>query len=214
MGGWEAPVAYCHPELKEHYEFLRSEYGVPDNTVVTVSGPTGAGTTTIAEYIGDTYGFDHVNSGQFIRDWVQEHGYDLDTFESNPDGVISEIGENPDVAVDQRALTCGFTQDEVVLEGRLTGALLQDLADARFLVDCSVETAAERITDREEDIDTFEGAVTYIEQRREEIPQRYDELYGLDPWDESFYNVFIDNNQSLEAVEDDVDGALARFDLE
>lgn len=202
---------YNHPAIGEQYDQCLDQYGEPDHLLITVSGPTAAGTTAIAGYIADELDVEHRNVGEFLRDWATDHGYSVEEFESRPGEIIDEIGENPDIAGDQRAIEYAFSGDDAVLEGRLTGVFLQDVAPIRVYVDCDPATAAPRIIDREEQLDTVMEAEEYIQERRENIPARYEELYGINPWDADVYNVHIDNSQPLDAVKEAVRNELNAF---
>lgn len=188
------------PFFEDYEAELREEHGAADGQVVTVSGLVGVGTSTIASFLADRLDFSHEDAGQFFRDKAAEYGMDIREFDERQEELEAEHGIDFDVMWDRTALRYAFTRDGIVLEGRLTGAIIADLAPVRVWVTCDEEVAARRIKDRE-DL-SLEAAREYIRTRNAEVLERYQEKYGVDPRDDRFYNVTIDNSGSREAVKE------------
>jgi len=87
-----------------------------------------------------------------------------------------------------------------VLEGRLAGILLKDIAPIRIKVTCDPDVIAERIHTRE-DLGVAE-AREYVESRNSEVLQRYRDKYGVNPRKDSHYNIVVDNSERFDAVKD------------
>jgi len=196
-------------EFFEGYESeLRDEQGDPGERVFTVSGLTGVGTGTLSEFLAEQYGLQHIDAGQFFRGKAEEHGMSIDEFDSEADEIEEEKGIDFDTEWDRTALEHAFTEDDILLEGRLTGALLQDIAEVRVWVECDARTVAERLKDRESQAEKFPENVTveeleeHVEKRNQAALERYREKYGVDPRELSYYNVVIDNSRELERVKD------------
>lgn len=190
----------CVKRLEDYEEKLNEEYGSPAENVVTVSGLVSVGSTTVAEILEEELDMELVSSGDFFRRKAEEKDMELTEFfekHRNP-----EKGPDPDLMWDRRALNLAFTKDGVILEGRMTGPLLCDIAECRVFVDCSEEVAAERFA-RREDLEP-EVAKRKLEKRNSQDIKTYREKYGIDVTDEKYYNVFVDNSGSLERTREKV----------
>jgi len=162
---------------------------------VTVSGPPGSGTTTVAEALSSRFSLDHVSSGDVFRSMADERGMSLAEF-----GRAAEEDPEIDKEIDARQREIARENDDLVLEGRLSG-WMADEADARVWLDAPVEVRAERVADREEQ--TPEEARAEIEKRQESEAKRYEEIHGIDIEDLSIYDLVVDtSNWGEEGVVD------------
>lgn len=184
----------CVERLEDYEDKLREEYGSPGENIVTVSGLVGVGSSTVAEILSEELGLEHVSSGQFFRRKAEEKGMKLtEFFEKHRE---PEDAPDPDLMWDRRALNLAYTKDDLILEGRMTGPLLCDIAEARVLVVCDEEVASERLADRE-GMD-LEEAGKKLRKRNSQDIKTYRRKYGIDVKDEKYYNVVIDNSGTLE----------------
>lgn len=181
---------------------LREQHGAPGTRIITVSGMTGVGTTTIAKLLCDRYDLDRVNAGDFFRSLAAEFDMTIQEFEEQAAQLEAEHDRDFDLEWDRQALEYAFTRDDFLLEGRLAGALLDGIAPVRVYVDCDQDTVVERLTDREDM--TRDAAREHVEVRNAEVLERYTAKYGVDPRDERFYNVIVDNSQPLDTVREQV----------
>ncbi|MFB6077058.1 MAG: AAA family ATPase, partial [Candidatus Nanohaloarchaea archaeon] len=137
------------PRFAEYESDLRAEHGSPGDRIVTVSGFTGVGTTTVASILADAFDLERIDAGDFFREKAREHGMTIDEFDSEAARIEEEQDVDFDLMWDRTAMKHAFTDDDIVLEGRLTGALLQDIAAVRVYVECDPRTVAERMRGRE-----------------------------------------------------------------
>ncbi len=203
------------PFFEEYEQELQEEHGEP-GTVVTVSGMTGVGTGTLAAFLAEEFDLEHVDAGQFFRQKAEEHGMSIDEFDAAADRIEEEEGTDFDTEWDRTALRYAFTRDDILLEGRLTGVLLEDVAAVRVLVTCDIETVAERIAERDNPAERLDGMTPeelaeYVRRRNREQLKRYREKYGVDPTEPGYYNVVIDNGRPLETVTDELRDQVAEL---
>lgn len=153
---------------------------------ITVSGPPGSGTTTLAEAISSRFDLEHVSSGDVFRSMAREREMSLAEF-----GRVAEEDPEIDREIDERQTEIGRENDDIVLEGRLSGWMVED-ADLRVWLDAPVEVRAERVAEREGQ--TVEEASDEIEEREASESKRYQEIHGIDIDDLSIYDIIIDTS--------------------
>ncbi|MCX2817756.1 AAA family ATPase [Haladaptatus sp. F3-133] len=154
---------------------------------VTVSGPPGSGTTTLAEALSSRFDLEHVSSGDVFRAMARERGVSLAEF-----GRIAEEDPEIDREIDERQREIARDRDGVVMEGRLSGWMV-DEATLRVWLTAPVDVRAERVAEREEQ--TVEGARAEIEDRENSEAKRYREIHGIDIDDLSVYDLVIDTSR-------------------
>ncbi|MFB6282325.1 MAG: (d)CMP kinase [Halobacteria archaeon] len=162
---------------------------------VTVSGPPGSGTTTLAKSLSSEFGYEHVSSGDVFREMADERGYSLGEFNERAE-------EDPEIdrEIDLRQKEIGESRDDVLLEGRLSGWMVED-ADVKIWLDAPVDTRAARIQEREGGVP--EKVVEDVEAREESEAKRYREIHGIDIHDLSVYDLVI--NTEVWSEEDVLD---------
>lgn len=156
---------------------------------IAVSGPPGSGKTTVSELVGERLGYEVVLVGQIFRQMALERGVDLESF-----GRLAEEDDTIDRDLDRRTLEIARAHDDIVLEGRLAGALMRRGGVRAFTayVHASMNVRAERIAGREQkQVDTVLGEIAARE--RSEC-RRYTEYYGVDPNDRSLYHLWVDSS--------------------
>jgi cytidylate kinase len=153
---------------------------------VTVSGLPGSGTTTLAEALSSRFDLEHVSSGDVFRAMARERGVSLAEF-----GRIAEEDPAIDREIDERQREIAREKDNVVMEGRLSGWMVED-ADLRVWLAAPLDVRAERVAEREEQ--TVEEARDEIEEREQSEAKRYREIHGIDIEDLSVYDLVIDTS--------------------
>lgn len=154
---------------------------------ITVSGPPGSGTTTLAEALSSRFDLEHVSSGDVFRSMAEERGVTLAEF-----GRIAEEDPEIDRQIDERQSEIARENDDIVLEGRLSG-WMADEADARIWLDAPVDVRAERVADREGQ--TVDEARDEIVGREASEAKRYEEIHGINIDDLTIYDLVVDTSR-------------------
>lgn len=160
---------------------------------ITVSGKSGTGKSLGAKAIADALKLRYVSTGQILRNIAKDKRIDI--------VEMSEIrGPEIDHEMDRQSLKLAM-EGNVVLDGRLTGWSAGDWADAKIYYICSLKIKAERVAER--DSISAEEAEKMIIKRDKEDHKKYYELYGINSYDESIYDIII-NNEKLTKKEAEV----------
>ncbi|MBT8508005.1 cytidylate kinase [Methanomicrobiaceae archaeon CYW5] len=169
---------------------------------ITISGPPGSGTTSLAKYLVARHGYALISAGEVFRTLAAEHEMDLASF-----GTLAEKDDSVDRMIDSRQKEIGEARDDIIIEGRLAGHMI-DNADIRIWIMASVECRSIRISDRE-GLDAQTAAELTIE-REECEAGRYLNYYGIDIGDLNIYDLVI--NSEVWGIEETgaiVDAAIA-----
>ena len=160
---------------------------------ITVSGKSGSGKSLGAKAIADALKLKYVSTGQILRNIAKEKEINI--------VEMSEIrGPEIDHEMDRQSLKLAM-EGNVVLDGRLTGWAAGGWADVKIYYICSMKVKAERVAER--DNISVEEAEKMITMRDKEDHKKYYELYGINSYDESIYDIVI-NNEKLTKKEAEV----------
>jgi cytidylate kinase len=150
---------------------------------ITISGPPGSGTTSLARYLAEKHEYQLISAGEVFRSLAAEKGMDLGEF-----GRLAEHDPAVDKMIDARQKEIGEANDDIVIEGRLAGMMV-DNADLRIWVAASIACRAERIADR--DGLPLSEAELLTEERERCEALRYEKYYGIDINDLSVYDLIL-----------------------
>ncbi len=169
---------------------------------ITISGPPGSGTTSLARSIAGKYGLEFISAGEVFRQLAREHGMDLAGF-----GRFAESDPAIDRMIDARQKEIGEGSDGIIVEGRLSGRMIEN-ADLRIWLSASIACRAKRIAGR--DGMDEEGARIYTENRQRSEAARYRSYYDIDINDLSPYDIVLSSETfGVDALAAIVDAAIA-----
>ena len=159
---------------------------------ITISGAPGSGTTTLGRAVAETFGYKYVSAGEVFRQYARERNIDIAEL-----GKMAETDQTIDLEIDSRQKQIGESSDNIVIEGRLAGWMV-DNADLKILLCASPECRAQRIADREgRDINE---ALSQTVEREECEAKRYMDYYEIDIENHSPYDIVI-NSETFDADE-------------
>lgn len=149
--------------------------------IITIGGPIGSGTTTVAAAAAEHLGLKHIYAGNIFRQMASERGMTLGEFSK-----FAEGNDEVDKEIDRRQKEMA-AKGNCIVEGRLSAHLMQ--ADLKVWFTAPLNIRVERVVGREgKDI---EVAKQETEAREASEKKRYKAIYGIDIDDLSPYDVVI-----------------------
>ena len=154
--------------------------------LLTVSGPPGSGTSTVATALATEFDLRHVSGGDIFRSMAEERELSLEEF-----GDLAEENEEIDLRLDARLRHIAVEEDDIILESRLAGWMAGNHADLRIWLDAPQHVRAKRIAEREGW--TVETAERRTAEREANEGRRYQQYYNIDVTDRSIYDIAINS---------------------
>ncbi len=153
--------------------------------IITLGGLPGSGKTTVARILADRLKMEYINAGDIFRNLASKKGMTLEEF-----GFFAERNPNIDKAIDKKLLEIA-RRDNVILEGRLAGIMLElnDVEALKVWLEAPLEVRVERISGR--DTKSMEAAMADTQMREKSEWDRYYNIYHVDIRDLGVYNLVI-----------------------
>ena len=165
---------------------------------ITVSGPPGSGTTTLARSIAEKHRFELISAGEMFRDLAKERGLSVAGF-----GEVAERDITIDALIDVRQKEMAKAKDNIVVEGRLSGWMVED-ADLRIWLNAPIACRAKRIAARD-GMDEYTARELTL-QREESERTRYRNYYRIEIDDLTPYHLAMNSElwsgEALAAIVD------------
>lgn len=161
---------------------------------VTITGNLGAGKTSVCNEL-KKMGYDVISGGDIYRTYAQEHGITI--VELNE---MAKTDRSVDIQIDERTKKLGTEVDHTIFDSRMAWHFVPDALNIFLAVDA--KTAAKRVyADKlrkgEERYANSDCEYTEKElQKRAELErERFIEMYGVDYFDQSHYDVIINTEK-------------------
>jgi len=152
---------------------------------ITISGPPGSGTTTIAKKISEELEIPLVSAGNLFRKLARERGMTVEEF-----GRYAESNPDIDMLIDRTQKEEAASLDRCVVEGRLSGWIV-DNATLKVLIFADDKVRFERIAKRERK--SVEVARQETISRENIERERYRKYYGIEIENWSIYDLIINS---------------------
>ena len=151
---------------------------------ITISGLPGSGTTTVAKILASKLGYKLVSAGEIFRELARKKNITLKE-------LTRLAFRNPeyDLYVDKYQKKIGEKENNIIIEGRLSGWFIKDAFKVWIFARDKVRY--ERIARREEK--DFETVKNETKERENIEKERYMKYYGIDVEDLSIYHLIINS---------------------
>lgn len=156
---------------------------------ITLFWLAGSGTTTIAKLLCEHKNLHFMSTGNIFRQYAQEAGMDLYTFEN----TVAKHDKNFDLKLDEQVAQYWKNNTNFVFESRLAWHFIPE--SFKIYLDCTQEERYKRIHAREKgDIKD----IAFFNTRREnELIKRYTEVYPdiQFPPSQKHFDLYIDGTK-------------------
>ncbi len=175
---------------------------------ITVSGLPGSGTTSLSRYLAQRHGFEMISAGEVFRLCAKEHNMDLAEF-----GHLAEQDPSYDKMIDQRQKEIAAQKDNIIVEGRLSGWMVEN-ADLKIWLFAPIDCRLKRIVFRDQIADEETAKKITLEREHCEAG-RYRAYYDIHIDDLSIYHIILNsekwNVDDLGAIVDIAIGQLTAY---
>lgn len=161
--------------------------------IITIAGKPGSGKSTTSKGLAASLGYLHFSSGDFFRAIGKERGFDV--LATN---LLAEQEKAIDEAVDQKLRDLGEKENQMVIDSRMAWHWMP--YSLRVYLDLDLTIAAERILGHMDEArraaefipDSPELYAKTLQDRLDSESKRYMNLYNVNPYDPSNYDLVID----------------------
>jgi cytidylate kinase len=172
---------------------------------ITVSGLPGSGTTSLSRYLAERHGFMMISAGEVFRQLAKEHNMGLAAF-----GHLAESDPSYDKMIDTRQKEIAEKQDNIIVEGRLSGWMVPQ-ADLKIWLYAPIGCRIKRIATRDLVVDEETAKKLTLEREACEAI-RYRSYYDIDINDLLIYHLVLDSERwSIEGLGTIVDTAISQL---
>ncbi|MFA6803219.1 MAG: AAA family ATPase [Candidatus Methanomethylophilaceae archaeon] len=156
---------------------------------ITISGPPGAGKTTVCNKLSETLGIRAVVFGKMFRELAAEKGISLSEL-----GALAETDPSIDRDIDSKILEIAKDNVDIILESRLSAYMLSrnSIPSFKIYLDASPDIRMSRVGVRE--CESTESAMKKTVERQICEAKRYKKYYGIDINDMSVYDLIINTD--------------------
>ena len=161
---------------------------------ITLTGNLGSGKSTISKIMAEKYGFEIYSTGKVIREFAAEKG--ISVLEMNQ---LMQKDNSYDHLIDDRTRQISIERkDDLFFDSRLAWHFAVDTFKVFLCVD--IDEAARRVFNDDrgdtEKYKTQEDAKAQLIERAHTEDQRYKDIYGIDYFKISNYNLILDSTFS------------------
>jgi CMP/dCMP kinase len=172
--------------------------------IITISGTPGAGKSIIGKILAKKLGYRFYSAGDVRGEYALDHGMTINELNKK-----AETDPASDKLVDNYMKELAQKEDDLVIDGRVGFLFFPD--SIKVFVDADPEIRYDRVFKEARDDETFRNikdAKKAMDKRVESDIKRYENLYHVNPYDLSRYDLVIDTTSI--SVEEAV-GKIYRF---
>lgn len=151
---------------------------------IAISGLHGAGTTTVAKALAETFNLRYISAGMIFRQLAKEKGMSLSALSK-----MAEEDPNIDREIDDRTQREAKT-GTVVIDAYIAGWVARRFADLTIYLRAPLEVRVLRIAGRENR--PYEEMLEETQVREESEQRRFREFYGIDVSDLRLFDLVLD----------------------
>ena len=163
--------------------------------IITLGGLPGSGKTTIRKMLAEQLGYKTFSTGEFVRNMAAENKVSLEEFNRH---MVED--RSIDIFIDEKLKGLNESDEAYIVDAHLAFHFIPNGFSAYLKI--SPEKAAERIFKDAhsaarirsgEVMETLDAAKKHTDWRIQNNIERYEKLYGINPYDESQYDFCVDS---------------------
>lgn len=168
---------------------------------ITITGNLGSGKSSVAKILKEK-GFEIVSTGNIFRQLAMEKGLSVEEFNKQVNEAASRGDRSVDQMIDDTTTKIGKERDNVVFDSRLAWNFAPDSFKVFVITD--IDEAARRVFNdslraNSESYESQEACKKALINRQKLETVRYKEIYDIDYYDMSNYNLVIESTNASPA---------------
>lgn len=142
-------------------------------TVIVISGPPGAGSSTVSRGVAEKLGIEYFSPGKHFKEKIEGN----ETESANKGWKDEELSsESTHQSIDDLQKKVA-KQNDVVIDGKLSIHMVGDIADLTVWLQAPLNVRAQRSADRDEM--GVERAKELMQERQRDEIEQWREMYGI-----------------------------------
>jgi CMP/dCMP kinase len=167
-------------------------------SIITLGGLPGSGKSTTLKLLGDALGFEIFSTGGLVRTMAEERGMSLEAFNE-----LIATDKSIDLEIDSRQEAMEQNGSNLVVDSHLGFHFIPSGFNVYLKI--SPEESAKRVYNDSDSkvrvqsgdsMTTLQEAVERTRKRIENHRKRYMEFYGVNPYDETRYDLVVDSEKN------------------
>jgi cytidylate kinase len=165
---------------------------------ITITGNLGSGKSSVAKILKE-HGYEIVSTGNIFRQLAMDKGLSVEEFNKQVNEAVSRGDRSVDKMIDDTTTKIGKERDNVVFDSRLAWNFAPESFKVFVITD--IDEAARRVFGDSlragsESYDTQDSCKKALIHRQKLETVRYKEIYGIDYYDMSNYNLVIESTSA------------------
>lgn len=177
---------------------------------VTITGNLGAGKTSVCNEL-KKMGYDVISGGDIYRTYAQEHGITI--VELNE---MAKTDRSVDIQIDERTKKFGTEVDHTIFDSRIAWHFIPDALHIFLEVDpktAAARVAIDKARSGEQTYSNLDREMEELQKRANLERERFMEMYGIDYFDQSHYDIIINTTHSSpRSVAKEIDQSVKRIE--
>ena len=177
---------------------------------ITITGNLGAGKTSVCNEL-KKMGYDVISGGDIYRTYAQEHGITI--VELNE---MAKTARSVDIQIDERTKKLGTEVDNTIFDSRIAWHFIPDALHIFLEVDpktAAARVAIDKARSGEQTYSNLDREMEELQKRANLERERFMEMYGIDYFDQSHYDIIINTTHSSpRSVAKEIDQSVKRIE--
>ena len=177
---------------------------------VTITGNLGAGKTSVCNEL-KKMGYDVISGGDIYRTYAQEHGITI--VELNE---MAKTDRSVEIQIDERTKKLGTEVDHTIFDSRMAWHFVPDALHIFLEVDpktAAARVAIDKARSGEQTYSNLDREMEELQKRANLERERFMEMYGIDYFDQSHYDIIINTTHSSpRSVAKEIDQSVKRIE--